>query len=180
MYEQKIFNPGNFKRHFIACHEKIAQRLNLIDENKERRKQPKTISKIHIETSRSNVLLGTLKMVTEHNLLIPFPEWEGIQLPLDPLWKACGLKISRNTIPMLIHRAAEIMRETMAGKFQRKTVCIKVDAATRHAKSILGINLSFTDDDGLIRIMHLGELNFYIKNYTFASICMRFKLSFWW
>ncbi|XP_058828904.1 uncharacterized protein LOC131688557 [Topomyia yanbarensis] len=95
-------------------------------------------------------------MITENNLSIRFPEWEGVQLLLGPLWNACDLKFSRNALPTLIHRAADIMRQTMAGKFYQTPICLKVDAATRHSKSIFGINLTFTDDDGIVQIMHLA------------------------
>ncbi|XP_058817764.1 uncharacterized protein LOC131681073 [Topomyia yanbarensis] len=160
VYEQKNFNPGNFKRHFISCHAEVAHRLNLVSEGSDQpqntKKRPKSASKVQVETTRSNVLLGTLQMITENNLSIRFPEWEGVQLLLGPLWNACDLKISRNTLPTLIHRAADIMRHTMAGKFYQKPICLKVDAATRHSKSIFGINLTFTDDDGIVQIMHLA------------------------
>lgn len=162
-YEQVNFVPGNFKRHLISCHKDVAHRLDLIvegsggEQSTAKRPRPSSSSKITAETDRKQVLLGTLLLATEHNLPIRFPQWQGMQMLAGPSWKACGLTITRNTLPTYLARAAEIMRKLMSDLFRNKLVCLKVDSATRQGKSIFGINLTLADDDGNIQIFHLGK-----------------------
>ena len=157
MYTQKTFNQSNFKRHFLSCHPDVAKRLELGAIRDQTRKSVAKYGKLCVDISKCDVLLGTLKMATEHNLPIRFPEWEGVNILLGPLWRSCDLNITRNTIPTLVYRAAEIMRQNMSNEFRNKLVCLKIDATTRHSKSVLGINLTFTDDESNVKIMHLGK-----------------------
>lgn len=160
-YEQQKFNTANFKRHLISTHPEVAQRLELLNEVADREentyvKRPKT--RITIETTRTQVLQGTLRLVTDNYLPIRFPDWKGIKLLLDPLWSACHLTITRNTIPTLVHRAATVMRGIISDKLRQILVCLKIDAATRHSRSVFGINATYADNNGAIQILHLGKL----------------------
>lgn len=81
VYEQTVFNPGNFKRHINACHPDVAKRLDIVtsesrekEQNTGKRTKP---PKVQVDTTKIEVLLGTLQMITEHNLPTRYPEWEG-------------------------------------------------------------------------------------------------------
>lgn len=159
-YAQPKFNSANFKRHILSLHPEVAQRLELVGEDGNREentaRQPRSIARIPVETTRSDVLQGTLRMVTDNYLPIRFPDWQGTKLAMAPLWKACNLKITRNTIPVLIHRSAEIMRGIMSDRLRQTPLCLKIDSASRHSRSVFGINASYTDKNGAVNILHLA------------------------
>lgn len=165
-YVQTNFVPANFKRHLITSHPDVAKRLELVSESdipqQTRQKRPK-ISRVNVETNRKQVLLGTLQLVTDNNLPLKYPQWKSVKILIEPLWKSVGLKITRNTLPVIIARAADIMRKILSEIFSGKLVCLKVDSATRHAKSIFGINLSLSDSDGNVQIYHIGKLFVHFK-----------------
>lgn len=164
-YVQTTFNPANFKRHLVAHHQEVAARLefnkkNATEQITRKRSKP---SKVTVEITRQQVLLGTLQLITNHNLPLKYPEWKAMRLLIGPLWKSLNLTVTRNTMPVFISNAADKMRIILSDVFRKKAVCLKVDSATRHAKSVFGINLSLVDDAGNIQIFHLGKFSYYIS-----------------
>ncbi|XP_065081462.1 uncharacterized protein LOC135704027 [Ochlerotatus camptorhynchus] len=153
-YAQVTFVPGNFKRHLISSHPDIARELGFsLDEPPA--KKPRS-SKLSVDTSRNEVLLGTLQLATGHNMPLRFPEWEGVKTLILPLWKAAGFNFTRDKLAKLITTAAQIMRSIIQKELKQRIICLKIDSASRKGRSVFGINLQYIDENGNVCIRHLA------------------------
>lgn len=155
-YAQISFVAGNFKRHLLSCHGDLARELGFAPKDEPRLKKQRD-SKLSVDICRREVLLGTLELSTGHNMPLRFPEWRGIKTLLVPLWKAAGFNITREKLSKLIKNAAGVLRLKIQEELRTKIVCLKIDSASRKGRSVFGINLQYIDEDGNIRIRHLGE-----------------------
>lgn len=168
-YVQTVFVPGNFKRHLVSCHPNVAKELGFVLKEEPPVKKPRT-SKLIVESSVSQVILGTLQMATENNMPLRFPEWSGTKTLIAPLWNAAGLKMSPEILTELIGNAGMLLRKVITEELKEKVLCLKIDSATRKGRSVFGINLQFIDENGQVRIRHLGmyKYNFlhYIKGHS--------------
>ncbi|XP_038108290.1 uncharacterized protein LOC119766753 [Culex quinquefasciatus] len=180
-FQEKNFSPGNFKRHIVNKHPNIAGSLELDEPEEEKdaseptpkKVQPdKVITKLTVSVSPADVLLGTIMLVAKSGLPLSFPEWEATKYTLRPLWDAAKLTVTRNTLPELIKKAARNMREIMSIEFKNKIICLKIDAASRNGRSVLGINAQFIDDAGNIQIRHIGKT--IVFGYIFLALILGF------
>ena len=117
-YAQVNFVAGNFKRHLLSCHTKVAGELEFAPKDEPPTKKLR-ISKLTVDTSRRDVLLGILELATGDSLPLWFPEWNGIKTLLVPLWKAAGFNITRDKLTKLIKTAAGVLRQKIKEKVKQ-------------------------------------------------------------
>ena len=60
---------------------------------------------------------------------------------------------------------AKNLRESIAQKISNKLIHIKVDAATKHRQSFLGINIQFFNDEkNIVELITLGAVEIWVRH----------------
>lgn len=65
--------------------------------------------------------------------------------------------MSRQRVAEYVRLAASAIREIMRSQFEKQTVSIKIDSASRRGRSVFGMNAQYIDADGNVQIRHLGK-----------------------
>lgn len=148
--EKKIKSSSiyNLKRHIQTCHKRVAQTMNFIledenDENQEKGPSPLKKKKIQIAMCKTTYLNACIKLATVHSVPFSMFEYEGFQDIVEPIQNALGVKVNSHNIASRIAVAAQQIKKQISEYVSNKMVCLKIDAATRCDRSILGINIQY-------------------------------------
>lgn len=157
-YTQDKLMPGNFKRHILKQHPAVFSALDLPMPPSEVAPEPtkKKSKKLHVDTTKENIILGTLQLATVNHLPYSFPEMVGFKTLLDPLYKAAGLTVNRNCVANMVNEAACRARELISKELQQQPlIAIEVDGASRGSRHFVGINARVIVD-GKVIVRNLG------------------------
>jgi hypothetical protein len=176
---------GNLKRHVILRHQNVIKTLNFIEQNNDSArkrnfsqsfdenssdtsascsftdggtatsaKRP-TIKKSKLDENR--FLKGCIKLCTEENVPFRLFNSEAFRMITDPLTDAFGISINAANMPDKISNAADKIRSKITDELKDTLFSIKVDAATKLERGLLGINAQFLKD-GVMQIRTLGVI----------------------
>lgn len=160
--QKKTFLASNFKRHLQTSHPDAYKGLNLDDKPEEEPapKKPKG-AKLLVDLEKRDCYLGLLQLVTINNLPFSFIEWIGSKTLIHPVLNAIGNKWTRHRVAAFVKAAAATIREILRSRMQKRMLSLKIDSASRRGRAIFGINAQYADEDGQVRIRHLGKFEIY-------------------
>lgn len=150
--EFKGFIIGNLKRHFYVVHKDLEESLN--DEDLPVAGPSK--KKIKISMDKSTLCRATIKMVTKDSIPFRILDSEGFREIVDPIYKELGVTINRHNIKDKVSNVAQQIIDMISNELKNKIFSLKIDSATRHGRSILGVNAQFANNKGEIQVRTLG------------------------
>lgn len=149
----KEFNgcvKSNLKRHIASVHK-------LCFASKECGSA--TTKKITIAMDAEILIRACLKLVTISSLSFETFNAEGFRDIVDPIANALGVTINATVIKEKLSEAANKVKDTITDELHQKTFSLKVDSATRHGRSILGVNAQFIQNEKIvIRTLAMWEM----------------------
>lgn len=174
VYEQAVFNPGNFKRHVQAHHPIVYERLGLSSANEVGDSVPvkKKLKKLVVETDKQRIIFGTLLLLTENNLPYSFFEMPAYRMLLGAQYAAAGLTINRKTISEMVNKGSMMARCWIKEEMAKKLICLKIDSASRRNRQVFGINAQFYHCKRIV-IRNLGESSFFLNSLMLRLIWYR-------
>lgn len=120
-----------------------------------RRKTPRTRDAekkmVTIEMDKNKLIDALVELTTCNGRPFAAVEDSGLRKIIDPILEAMKIQqgvnvtVNRRNIRHYIHEEAERLREKIKTEVQNKMICLKMDAATRMDRSLLGINIQFCD-----------------------------------
>lgn len=115
---------------------------------------------IRVKISAKRVINGCVEMVTKNGLPFSTMDMSGFVKILDPILDGLAnvnqpLTINRNNIKKHVEDKVKDTVEQIKSEVKGRFVSIMMDIATRHNRSILGINVQYMIDD-VIAIRTLG------------------------
>lgn len=143
-------------RHFRMKHPEAALLKGLFKNPETVPKKRRTIAKRPIAIDRQLFLEAILKLISFHNMPLSSLDWEGLKQLLDPIAESLNLKVNRSNIKDHLSAAAEKIRIAMKEEMKDKLICLKIDSASRHGRSVLGINVQYCSSDVVV-IRTLGK-----------------------
>lgn len=104
---------------------------------------------IKITLSQQDVINACVEIVTVKGRPFSALEDSDFKKLLNPICKLLGsnFSINRRNIQKHIKKAANNIREMIKNETKIKLVSIKFDCATRHQRSILGINIQYIKNE---------------------------------
>lgn len=162
----------NWKRHIITRHKTIAVSLNLITDEDDCEHpaptQAKKIKKMSIEMDETIFAKACVKLATINAMPFNFFDYEAFRDIVNPIQDALGIKINSHNIPSLIENTSDEIRQLIINEISGKLINLKIDAATRCGRSILGVNIQFMNGSKLkIRSLGMIELT---KKHTSENL----------
>lgn len=159
----------NLKRHIITCHKSTARIENWINDiDSIATPIKKRANELKVYINAAAVKRGCIEMVAIHALPIKCIDYSGFRRILEPLTDALNISISSRTMPNEITELASQMRNLISSKIKDKMICLKMDIASRHNRSILGINCQIVDS-GKLTIFSMGMVTLE-KRHTAVNI----------
>jgi hypothetical protein len=105
----------------------------------------------------NSFLRGCVKLCTEENLPFSHFNSEAFRLTAGPHADALGITINAANMPARVKSSANAIRNQIKAELKDKLFSVKVDAATKLERGLLGINAQFVDD-GSIHVRTLGVI----------------------
>lgn len=155
-YTQARYDPGNFIRHFRLKHSEIANAKGLLKDYVPATKKPRVVAKRPVAIDLQLLIEAVVKLVTDHGLPLSCFEWEGFRLLLDPICKAVGCTLNRETIKNHLRVMSQRVKDIMKDEMKDKLISLKVDSASRHNRHILGVNVQYALEEKVV-IRTLGK-----------------------
>lgn len=155
-YEQKTYDAQNYIRHFRLKHPEIALLKGLLKNPEMVARKFRLIAKRPIAIDRQLFVEAILKLISYHNMPLASLEWEGFKLLVDPIAESLGMKINRSNIKNYILTAADKIRKVMKAEMRDALISLKIDSASRHGRSVLGVNVQYCLSDVVV-IRSLGK-----------------------
>lgn len=153
--ELKGFTVGNLKRHFLNVHKNVAE--NFEGENENIVPGQNSKKKIKILMDKATLCRASIKIVTKDAIPLKILDSEGFRELVGPMHEALGVTINAHNISEKLQNVAQHLKEIISNELKNKLFSLKIDSATRHGRSILGVNAQFSDD-GQIKIRTLGMI----------------------
>lgn len=152
----------NWKRHIVTCHREVAVEMDLISEESEGSKK-KQQKKISIEMNEETFTKACVQLATLNNLPFRLFEYAGFKDIIAPISQAFNININSHNIGEHIRSTADKIRNHICKEIEGKLIHLKVDAATRCGRSILGVNIQFLNGPTIV-IRSLGMLEVFKKH----------------
>lgn len=161
----------NLKRHIVCCHKDVAKQENWIildDSIEDNSIAKKSKRDLKVSLDEATVRRGCIEMVSVHAMPLKLLDYEGFKRILDPITAALNITISSRTIPTDIKSVANQIKAAITKKISDRLICLKMDIASRHGRSVLGVNCQIIND-GKIEIFTLGMITLE-KRHTAANL----------
>lgn len=166
IYTQDKLMPGNFKRHILNQHPSVYAALDLplpaSESASASEPNKKKSKKLPVDTTKENIMLGTLQLATVNHLPYTFPEMTGFKTLCGPLYKAAGITINRKSVAEMVDESACEARQLISKELQQQPlITIEVDGASRGSRHFVGITARIIVD-GKVIVRNLGKVPIYI------------------
>ncbi|XP_055525420.1 uncharacterized protein LOC129718564 [Wyeomyia smithii] len=149
-YEQKTFDAQNYIRHCRVKHPEAAFLKGMFRHVEEAPKKRRAIAKRPIAIDRQLFLEAILKLVCFHNMPLFSLDWDGFKLLLNPISESLNFKVNRVNIKDYLATAADRVRQAIRNEMRGRLVSLKIDSASRHDRSVLGINVQYSQSDEVV------------------------------
>jgi hypothetical protein len=163
---------SNLKRHLMSSHKGILSESN--QQNAHQLPASSSVSSdisnnsvsISINNNRKkvkvciephNYIKGCIKLIAENNISYNTFNSEGFRLISTPIDSAIGRTMNSDNLSKIMADTSNNIRSQISAELKLRLVCLKVDAATKHQRSILGVNAQFLDN-GKMEIRTLGMI----------------------
>lgn len=134
-------------RHLHHHHESIC---SVIDENRSDIQKEKSQGEIEtrIKLNPSQFWKTIVTMIIFSALPLSFVESQGYRIYSKPFliaFELCNVKFTLNTrhLKLQIHDIAAKMKKKIQNETKKKMVCLLMDIASRHNRSVFGVSISF-------------------------------------
>lgn len=170
----------HFASRHAAVYEEILRKKMQLDEQQKRKLEdastsgetqaPKKIKPMSVVLDLETIQKGAVEMVTVNGRPFKALDDSGFRKIMDPLLAACGEGVVLNSrnVPELVSKTAIKTRDDLRSKLKGKLVSIKIDGATHHNRSIIGVNIQFIEN-GAIQIRTLAMKEVFIS-HTAANL----------
>lgn len=183
-YKQTSLNVANFKRHMKKLHPQEYSDLPFEDKPTTAELAPKKDGCVTTHMSKVTFLSALVKLVTVDGLPFISMSWEGMQELIHPYCEAFNLVINNQNITDYVQRTAIEIDKVLREELKPRMFSLKIDAASKMHRSVLGINCQFIDEKGVQvkRTLAMQELTerhtgSYLKTVVFETLA-RFECSF--
>lgn len=156
LYTQEKIDIGNFVRHFRSRHHDLAVANGLFKEQEVPAKKQRVVAKRPVAIDAPLLKDSLLKLVTLHNLPRCFVTWQGFQQLLVPMGSACGVTVNEVNMMSDLKFFSQKLRENIGQEMKGRLISLKIDAASRHHRHILGVNAQYALNDKIV-IHTLGK-----------------------
>lgn len=156
IYEQRTFDAQNYVRHCRIKHPEVALLKGFFKNPEAVPKKRRHIAKRPIAIDRQLFLEAILKLISYHNMPLSSLDWEGLKQLLDPISDSLNIKVNRSNIKDHLSLAADKIRLALKEEMKGKLICLKIDSATRHGRSVLGVNVQYSLSDVVV-VRTLGK-----------------------
>lgn len=149
---------GNLTHHLKQHH---PDTLKNLDENPAPKEPPEKKVKITLEYSPKEVLDAWCNLVIHEGRPFVLLDSKNLRLIIKPLFDALEMEMtSSHTITEEIKKRTAAKIEFISEVCKNRMLSLKIDAATRHRRRIMCVNLQFTHNSELIVItIGMRELN---------------------
>lgn len=145
---------GNLKRHLLSVHKDVYKgNIPLVAK--------KSIVKIQMDSA--SLKLSCVKMLTRDALPFRIMESEGFSEIVNPIAHELGITINPSNIKTHVKRVADQIRSVITDELHCRMFSLKIDSASKHGRSILGINAQFISGDE-IQIRTLAMLEMFTRH----------------
>lgn len=152
-------NVTNMAKHFQTKHEQIYTEIQMKQANAPSRKViQKNAQTVHIKISEEILWDGCLEMVSAGGLPFSFINNRGFRKILAPITEKMNVLQDFNVtnLKKKLSETAEQTKSKIKNEIKNQFVSLKMDAASRHMRSILGINVQYVSEDFKIKIKTLA------------------------
>lgn len=134
-------NVTNLKRHMVTNHLDIYTEERESFEETDAPSQPK-LRKFSVEYCAEVVKNACVELVTKAALPFAFFDYPATNALLQPIFTGLNLStLSSHNIMDLVSKKCLDIKNKIRRVVKQKMICLKMDIATRHDRSILGINI---------------------------------------
>lgn len=146
--KQKISNNhhGNKIRHLKLCHANI---FGMVKKNMKKGKKTQYTSQFTVDLSIDRLYAGFVELVSKNGRPFCITQDSGMRAIIDPIvdgiFRTTGDRITINpsTIKVKLHDACERVKNVIRSEVLKKPIALMLDIATKHNRSILGINIRY-------------------------------------
>lgn len=163
---------GNKMRHLKKFHANIHSQL--ISNKKKKKVRNLFVKSIKVKMNIQTIYAAFVELVSKNGRPFCISEDSGMRLIIDPLlegvFNETGEKyaVNRVIIEEKVHEAYLIMLDRLKGEIKNTPVTVMIDIATKHNRSILGVNIRFFKNGKfVIRTLCMREL---LKIHTASNI----------
>lgn len=164
----------SYYRHYKAMHKQFCIQHGILqDDNQSDAPGPsKKIAKIEIRTNKKIYTSSLVELVTVHGLplnMLKYPAFQSITRPIEE-----GLNMNHvnpENMKSLLRSISKQIMHIMSVETAGMMVYLKVDAASRHNRDFLGVNIQFVDKT-IIKIRTLGIIELH-ERHTAENLSSR-------
>lgn len=156
-YTQATYSVGNLKRHIQKLHPREYEILNLGTSQSNAHPAERQDPKISVRMSRERLFGGVIKCVSLHGLPFSFIHLEGIKDLVDPYCEALKVSINDKNVHQYLGKVASAIDTIIKDDVCGKMISLKIDAASKMYRSVLGINAQLITEEGEYKKLTLGK-----------------------
>lgn len=153
---------GNLKRHILHCHKSEIENINCRASSNESSTNTKVSlpnkPNLKISMNVATINRACVKLIAIDSMPIRILNSEGFREIVDPICNALGVTVNSHNFLIKLDFVGKKTREIISGELKNRIFCMKIDSATRHGRSVLGINAQFIDNSIQIRTLGMVEL----------------------
>lgn len=152
--KQKISNNhhGNKVRHLRIMHPAIFDKIK----NNMNKKSRTCVDQFTVNLSINRLYAGFVELVSKNGRPFCITQDSGMRIIIDPIlegiYKSTGNRITVNSsvIKIKLHDAYEQVKNEIRSETKKKPIALMLDIATKHNRSILGVNVRYYTDKGFV------------------------------
>lgn len=183
---------SNLERHLESCHPAVYNELKLLKrkhpenhadseaDNDDKNKKPKLLQTflpfaqqrmlpLRVLISMQYIKDSCVMLVTDDGRPFSSVEDKAWKKILKPYLKALEenkfkLRVNRKNVGKWVKEKAAEFRQNISQRLKNKIVHIKVDGASKHRRSFLGVNVQFMNENHVIEVVTLGTIEIFERH----------------
>lgn len=150
----------NLRRHVIKRHNEIAQLINLSNNDTSTTESEcvlinfspckKSNKNVKMVYNSKYIKKACVSMCTKRGIPFSIFDIPEMKYFLDPYFEKYNVTVNAHNIVDFISEAAIKIKDIIKSELKNRIICIKVDAASRGDRKVLGVNCQFVRDGELI------------------------------
>ncbi len=142
---------SNLARHLKSCHTSLAKEINLIENDQsdtEAGPCNENIASKKLKLHKNDYIKAAVGLITTRGLPFSIFDYEEMRTLLKPLeGKFNTFKINKHNIIGYMKQSAEQITDRIKLEVKNKLISLKIDAASRYGRHVLGINCQYILND---------------------------------
>lgn len=161
----------SYHRHYKLMHRSFSVKHGLLQDEDEAGPSRK-IPKIEVRTNRKIYTSSLVELVTVHGLPLNVLRYPAFQALTRPIEEGLNIRhINQDSMRNLLRSIAEQITNMISEEAAGIMICIKMDAASRHNRDFLGVNIQFVEK-ATIKIRTLGIIELH-ERHTASNLSSR-------